>query len=372
VAPPAWLLLYFASWALAYVLWRIFRPSRVRVSLFYLEFVVRENLEPSVAGGRLYRLASLLSVLVMVASSAAATAWLLEATSSIILNWGRAPPTAVPPVPGVTLAADPAVLLSIAAALVVHEAAHAFFALREGMPVESVTLFLLFTIPGAYVKLDDERLNSLSLLSRVKIFSAGVSANAAAAGAALLLSVLIFPGFPFATSAAMVVSTVDGGPSDGLIPDFTAIRAVNGTRILSDRDLISVLSSAKPGDVVVLDTDAGELSIRLGVHPRDPDRGWMGVVLSGFGYFQPSVPLPNWAVYHISKLMILLLLFMLSAGLINALPAYPLDAGRALRDLLSSSLGERTSWKVSLALSVLIWGILILNLAYSLFRLLLS
>jgi len=133
---------------------------------------------------------------------------------------------------------------------------------------------------------------------------------------------------------------------------------------------VEVLSSTKPGDVVILDTDAGEFSIRLGAHPRDPSRGWMGVMLSGFGYFQPSIPLPNWIVYHLSKLMILLLLFMLSAGVINALPAYPLDAGRALRDFLSSSLGQSTSSKVSLILSLLIWGVLILNLAYSLARVL--
>lgn len=84
------------------------------------------------------------------------------------------------------------------AALALHELGHAHAAVREGLKVERVGLFLAVCVPGAFVVIEDA-LYALPSAAQVRVFAAGPLANlvvaAAAAAAGALLPAGALAGF---------------------------------------------------------------------------------------------------------------------------------------------------------------------------------
>lgn len=76
------------------------------------------------------------------------------------------------------LATTPYILLGLAVGMSVHEFGHGIAARLENIPVEETGVAFLFGLPiAAYVELDDDKVDDLSLWPKLKIYSAGITNN---------------------------------------------------------------------------------------------------------------------------------------------------------------------------------------------------
>ncbi len=315
------------------------------------------------------------SAVVSVPLGIAATAWLARTTLELASSGWRAPPSVLPPIPGFTLSLSWGVILALFTTLLFHELGHAYSAVSEGLGVKRIGFFVLLLIPGAFVELDERELFSLPPRKSARVLSSGIGANLMLAALLLLLGVAALQGFPRSPSGVYVERVLPESPSQGILRPGTVIFAANHTPTPTLDSLFSVLSSARPGDALILDTSEGRVRLRLGCRPDNQSAPWMGILLSPMGYYSPRASgLPaSWA-HEFAKDILLAVLFNLSAAAINALPALPLDAGKVLAIFLGVDLGGRggasstTRGRALLAVSVLVWLLLALNLGYSVIR----
>ena len=307
------------------------------------------------------------------------TAWLVRITWNLISSGWQAPPSVLPPIPGFTLSLSWGVVLALFLTLLAHELGHAYAAVGEGLQIKKIGFFVLLLIPGAFVELDERELLSLPPRRSARVLSSGIGANLILAILLLLVGLGALQGFPRAPSGIYVERVVPDSPSWGIIQPGTVIYAMNSTPTPTIDALSSFLRGAKPGDLVILDTSEGPLSLRLGSRPDNQSAPWMGVLLSPLGYYTPRISiLPTSWAFELSKDILLAILFNLSAAAINAMPALPLDVGKVLAIRLGVDLtGERgltgaLEGRVVLAVSALIWALLAINLGYSVIRFVVS
>ncbi len=305
----------------------------------------------------------------------ATTAWLVKITWNLISSGWRTPPTVLPPIPGFTLSLSWGVVLALFLTLLAHELGHAYAAVSEGLQIRKIGFFVLLLIPGAFVELDERDLFSLSPRRSARVLSSGIGANVILAVLLLLVGLGALQGFPRTPSGIYVERVVPGSPSWGIIQPGTVIYAMNSTPTPTIDALSSFLRGAKPGDLVILDTSDGPLSLRLGSRPDNQSAPWMGVLLSPLGYYTPRISIlpPSWA-FEFSKDILLAILFNLSAAAINAMPALPLDVGKILAIRLGidftgeQGLTSTPGGRLVLAASAFIWVLLVVNLGYSVIR----
>ena len=247
---PGLLLLaaFLVFWAALYYAFRG-RTGRIQVYPFVLIFrvgVVGDPLPPAAPVTKAIKLAGLLGVAVMLLVMALFYVFAVRLAIARHVEGGGAAGDAgiVPLIPGVTIPLGdlPYVLIAVGLAALVHEAAHAIVARAEGIRVKNGGFALFAFIPAAFVELDEESLARAPLLSKLKVFSAGVASNVAFyLAAAALLSALL----PALTSGVVILSVVPGSPAEqaGLQPG-DVIKAVNGVEVKTLSDLSRLLSEA--------------------------------------------------------------------------------------------------------------------------------
>jgi len=353
------------DWLEAYPLFiQISTPQRVRNLL----------VKPARNMERLMGLLGDVSLLVSAVIGAWALVWLVRTTGQLIKSWGRGPPTVLPPIPGFTLSFSGEVLFALFFTLLIHELGHAYSAVSHGLEIKKIGFFVLFLIPGAFVEIDEEALFRAPVRRSARILSSGVGVNAIATCLILLVGLAAFYGFPTRPSGVYVEDVVTNGPSWGLISPGTVIYAMNSTRTHTLDDLIRCLRRASPGELAILETSRGTITVKLGARPDNSSGAWLGVLLSPLGYYRPRLGyLSPCAAFSAAKTLLFLVIFNLSAAAINALPALPLDVGRILAILFSrstqnESLSASKLYKLLYAVSAVIWGMLGLNLIYSVIR----
>lgn len=90
-----------------------------------------------------------------------------------------------------------------------------------------------------------------------------------------------FPWKP-AVTGALITRVIDGSPADqaGIRPG-DVILAVNGKRLEKENTLDQIIRSYHPGDRIEITLQRGgrerSIKVRLGNHPEDPDRPYLGV-----------------------------------------------------------------------------------------------
>ncbi|KAJ1568624.1 Membrane-bound transcription factor site-2 protease [Cladochytrium tenue] len=129
-----------------------------------------------------------------------------------------------------------ALLISV----VVHEAGHAVAAAAEGVPVESVGLFVAVVFPGAFVELDEAELGQLEPLRRLRIVCAGAWHNWVAAmcawGALASLPLWLAWGYrnldrPGSNGGVVVLETLPDSPLYGHLPVGSIVTALDDFEI---------------------------------------------------------------------------------------------------------------------------------------------
>jgi len=238
---------FLAFWAAVYYGLRG-RSGRVQVYPFVLIVrvgVVGDPLPPSSIAARALRVAGLAAVALMLLTMALFYVFAVRlALARHVYGGGGGEAGIVPLIPGVTIPLSdlPYVLVAVGLAALVHEAAHALAARAEGIRVKNGGFALFAFIPAAFVELDEESLARAPLLSKLKVFSAGVAANilfylAAAAALSALL--------PALTGGVVILSVAPDSPAmeAGLQPG-DIIKAVNGVEVRSLEDLSRLLAEA--------------------------------------------------------------------------------------------------------------------------------
>jgi len=338
-------------WAL---LWLKFRGSTGRVKVYPLLLIVRSGIKGEPLSGlpsRVLSGAGWFSVAVLLVAMAAF--YYLAVT--LFIRRYIAPPEGggftegfVPLLPGVTIPLEelPLLLIPIGVAVLFHEVAHALVARATGVRVKDAGFILLAFIPGAFVEPDESELRRAPLTSRLKIYSAGVTANVILAllalGALTLLAPTLYHG--------VLVLEVDrdmpagiGGLEGGMV-----IVEVNGLRVKSVEDFMRVLEELgvkDRGRAVTLEVkvlhDGREVTLNI-VKPEGLDK--LGVRVS-----------QSFSWGFIAMTIWLLFLINVALALINAAPiviptpagAIASDGAHFLGDVVARLLGEKAKYYIA-------------------------
>jgi len=334
--------------------------------------------------GKLALSVSAIAPHVALASGAVCIAILVKPSIEIIRGLiAKAPAKASPAVqilvPGVSIPLVEGVV-SIAIAAIVHELMHGLVATGLGVKVRSAGLALLAIIPAAYVDPDEEEMKLLPPKSRAKIVSAGSLGNYITAGFFLLFLVSFFGLLVSQPSGVLVESVVGGAPAEvaGLKAPCV-ILYLNNTRVRTIHQLYTYLSATKPGDLLLLRTTRGDFLVKLGKHPNLPDRGFIGIVISPYDYYSPTIKALDkaslhWLWHKLEIYSIWILAINVGIALVNSLPIPPLD-GWLLMDCLTEALQSKSPRKgkavklLKISLAALSIALLSINVAAAVARL---
>ena len=248
-------------------------------------------------------------------------------------------------------------LITIAAILVPHELSHGIITRVEKLKLKSVGLLLLAIFPGAFVEPDEKQLKRAPLLSRLRVYAAGSSANFVVAALVLILTAFVIwpaiatPGITLldvnatgpaglaGMTAGQVLDSVDGRPITSTYFEYMA-----GRGYLTDE-----LSSPAPGAQFNFTSAGKTYPITLG---EMNNKTYMGII------YTPNLKVDYlFFMINVAPLLTMLWLFSFAVGLFNVLPIPALDGGLmldAVAQKMSKKYGKKIARAVGLALLVLI------------------
>jgi membrane-associated protease RseP (regulator of RpoE activity) len=328
-----WLAVYLAVWTLATM---AFRGKRGRLEVTPLAVIYRLGFRLEPASGRSSRLVSGLGY----ASVAAAYASMGFFYYLIVkLIWARyvvAAPEArgegiVPLIPGLTVpwSVLPHILVALGVAALIHELAHAVQARAEGLRVKNAGVALFIFIPAAFVEIDEDELAKAPMRSRLKVYSAGITAN--------LLLFLVFTaaiwGVPCHSliGGVRVIGVEEGSPASlGGLEKGDLIVAVNGEPVHCIKELSQAFEEAGVKDPsravdLALTVKRGGETVVLRIH-KPVNRTLIGVTVSDAYTTLGVILYSSW-------------MLNIALALINAAPLFITDGGRLLTEPAEALLG---------------------------------
>ncbi|MBU7041402.1 MAG: site-2 protease family protein, partial [Theionarchaea archaeon] len=209
-------------------------------------------------------------------------------------------------------------------------------------------LLLLVVIPGAFVEPDEEEMKQKSVLSRVKVYSAGSMANFLVAAFFLVL-LLSIPRIP---DGVQIYETIPGTPADQIGLEGAIIYQMDGSAVDTYEQFSQELERYNPGDELTLDTNRGILTLTLTEHPDEEGQGYMGVY-----------PIQHYKYFMILDIFSWISMLNLSVALFNLFPISSiLDGGKITDEILRHYFSDTTSRRLSAAFGVIALGILAVNL----------
>src|SRR5207249_11208331 len=175
------------------------------------------------------------------------------------------------PVPGVTISWEifPYILISIAALLIPHEAAHGIASVLDKVPIKSSGVFLAIFLPGGFVEIDEEDLSKRKARTKLRVFAGGSFTNVVSWFLVVLLitnfALAISPLYDSKSSGVLITGLVNGGAAqNNNVASWSVLVAVNGTTVISVESLRNVLLPLTPGLLLLLTT------INAAPNPRPP------------------------------------------------------------------------------------------------------
>lgn len=276
-------------------------------------------------------------------------------------------------VPGLTISLDslPYILVSLVVVAVTHEFAHGIASLAEKIPLKSSGIFLAVVLPGAFVEIDEEKLEKAKSTTKLRIFSAGASTNIAVGMLVLLLltnfTLTISPLYFPQSSGVMITGLVEGGADQNVgIKKWDTIFSLNGTPVRSVDELREYMTNVKPNSMLTVGTGRGDLVVKTQTSTQGPSRALIGIV--PFNYYPPRVhSLPNELPYQIYLTENWMNMILVSVGLFNMLPIGPLDGGK-FSDTVLKILRMKRAKEIGTLITATCIVILGLNLILSFLR----
>jgi len=160
----------------------------------------------------------------------------------------------VPFIPGVTVTGSILLymILPIAIIMLGHEIAHGIAARIDGVTVKSSGFLAILFLFGAFVEIDDEQAAKKNRLTRQRIFAAGSFINLVIA----MFSLIFIANMYKIGTGAYLYDIQENGPSYDQLHPTEIIIEVNGTEIIDQWHLSSVLDQFKPFDPVLFTVKA--------------------------------------------------------------------------------------------------------------------
>ncbi|WJI09548.1 membrane-associated Zn-dependent protease [Methanobacterium sp. CWC-01] len=263
-------------------------------------------------------------------------------------------------------------LIGLITVIVIHEFGHGILARVEKVKIKSLGVGLLAILPIAFVEPDDEEVNKLGSVSKLRIFAAGSIFNMMLAALAIAIYfILTLFLIPYALPAAglEIMSVVPGSPADGILQEGMLIQTINGNSV-TDRDSFSqVIQELTVGDQVIIGTDQGTYSITTGVNPNSTSSAYIGiksqekhVVSEGLSnILGESIP---WVLVYLAELFMWIFTLNFGIGLFNLLPLKPFDGGLIFEEILGNWTSERVTRACTYAMSIFCLSLVLINLGY--------
>lgn len=333
-------------WAL---LWLRFRGSTGRVRVYPLLLIARTGIKGGPLGGALARLLSLYGWFSIVTLVIAMAFFYYLAVTIFIRRYIAPPPEPgfaegfVPLLPGITIPLDelPLLLVPIGIAILLHELAHALVARAVGVRVKDAGFILLAFIPGAFVEPDEGELRGAPITSRLKVYSAGVTANVILAAVAFGLLILLAP----VLNNGVIILDVEGGsPADlGGLKKGMVVVEVNGVNVRSLDEFLRVLE-----ELGVRDRDR---TVTINLKVLHEGREESVTIVKPEGRERLGVRIEQNYIFRIPVTMLqILVIINLALALINAAPiliptpagAIASDGAHLVGDMIATLLGEKT------------------------------
>ena len=376
------LLIYVTVWAVICIAWWVFKGERLGITGLPYFIVYRTSRlnawigRISERGPTVWRTIWNLGIVMGVGGMV----YIFDklATNLLYLSEGSqqaAPTQIILPVPGifVTFQTFPFLALAISVCLISHELSHGIASLAERIPLKSTGAFFGHVLMGAFVEPDEEKLNQARTATKLRVFAAGSFANLLLGFLCIILlanfAATISPVYNIVPSGVSVVSVSTNLPAYGAgIKPGDTLTAINGTKISDVNALRQYMASVMPGQVVDLQTQRGTFDLRTAPDPSNSSHALMGISLQDNTRYVPKLPflsenLPSYLLRAENWGYIVLI----SVGLINMLPADPLDGGKFL-DTALAAIGIAEARRVRMIASGVAWAVLLANLGLSLLR----
>ena len=299
----------------------------------------------------------------------------------------------MPIVPGVTITSWEhifAFLLAIPIVLVVHEGAHGIVATLEKIKIKTGGFGVIIALFYGFVEPDEKEFDSAKKISKLRLISAGATANvifAFALGAIMITnpmfggviaplpggeSVLgLFYESPEVREGVLIVEIIEGsGAEKAGMQKNDIIINVDGVRIISAEDLSK--PGLKPGqtvDVTVL-RDGQEIMFPVSImaSPDDPEQGLIGIMHDGGNDFKPIYnyiewDLSNQIVGYISLYLVWLWVISFFIGILNMLPLPILDGGKFIHSIIYKKISEKSVNSIMIAIYAVTFILFVGNIA---------
>ena len=276
--------------------------------------------------------------------------------------------------------------IAIFIGLVIHELSHGVIARAVDIPVRSSgIMFFLFLPIGAFVEVDDTKLDSVSFKKSGRIIAAGAGSNIVVGLMALILLVGVVNTMEPVADGLPVSKIVVDSPANmaGLLPG-DIITHFNGIPVDDSTVFSQNFNNLSPGDEIILTVQRQSVqydySIILSSRPENPEEPFIGIMRpsvdindslhryqnglsfstdlllyfsypSGDSYSIPfSTSMQNFYTSSLGNQYIVFsnLLFWIwfinfNLGIFNSLPLGPLDGGQAFKRGLKSVTGNKLS-----------------------------
>lgn len=243
-------------------------------------------------------------------------------------------------IPGVTISFKTTLylIIPIILTMIPHELAHGVVSHADGVELKSTGLAFFAIFFGAFVEPEEESLKKSSYWTRMRTFASGMFPN-------LLVGLLTLPLLFYAPAILNpFYAPVDGVLIQEVIPNTPAANAglergmvlysLNNTHLYNVTTFTILMNATQPNQLIVLNTTKGTIDVRLGVHPDDDSRGYLGVYT--LDYRAPKTRLA-WKFFpnYFQQQLLWIVVVTFGSVLFNALPIpFLLDGDKLLAPFL--------------------------------------
>jgi len=250
-----------------------------------------------------------------------------------------------------------------------HESMHALIAGSEGIKTRRYGILYLLILPiGAFVDIDEKKLEKIETIKKIKIFAAGSFGNIIAFAIFLFLFFISvwLVNLSLESKGVWFNNTIEGSPAESVKLKGIILK-INNRTISNVYDLQDFLKNTKPNTSVIIETTEGKYKLTLA---EKDNASYIGIsdVKNYIVYKGTNTAVKENITLLINySLITLQWIAFLSLGIAiaNMLPIIPLDGGLIIREILKRKFGDKRGNKLSNIVSSIFLILLISSLFLS-------